>query len=166
MPDKSYLQGPATNLTGLIATSVGDGSGRFKWSPAGGNRPQWTPHNFVVMGTLAVPSGATNYFAPMTVDAPANLQTVQLIRAKGCIRTPSGATVTIKVQRSTGGGAPADVSGLTGISLSSGPTLTVQTLSTPVTLVDGDTLYAVITAVTGTPDSLTFGLTLAYTTLP
>lgn len=115
------------------------------------------PHTFQVAGPVAVASGDTYYIPPFYVPKPTG-QSVSL--AKAIFRINSGASATVKLQRAALGGAAADITGFTGISVQT----TDSWIGGPSTaLADGDKIALVVTAISGSPMNLTFTIYLDYT---
>lgn len=111
-----------------------------------------TDHTWTVGGTVAVPSGDTNFIPPMFVTN-ATGQTVSLARAKHKLN--SGTSATVSVQRNG-----SNVTGFTDLTVT---TTATTTNPTDVALTDGDTLAIVVTAVNGTPKNMTFTIVLKHT---
>lgn len=110
------------------------------------------PHTFTVPGEVKVPSGDTDYLVPMFVPVPAGF-TATLVRCRH--RINSGTSATVKLQR-----AGVDLSGLTGISVTT--TSTTTTPATAPTFSDLDLLALVVTAVSGTPRNMSFTVDVRY----
>lgn len=108
------------------------------------------PHTWAISGTVAVPSGDTDFILPFFVPVPAG-QTVALKAARYVIN--SGTSATVKMQKNG-----VDATGYTAISV----TTTAATTSADVTLADNDKLALVVTAVSGAPKNLTFTIYLDY----
>lgn len=106
--------------------------------------------NFVVPGTIAVAAGATNYIPPMFVNAAGLTATLTAVRY--VIR--AGTSATFKVQKNG-----VDMTGFTGIAAG---TTAATTTPTAVSVADGDAVAVVVTAVSGSPDSLTVELVFSY----
>ena len=103
-----------------------------------------TPHSWTVTGSIAVPSGDSDYIPPFYIPVPAG-QTVNLVAAR--YRINSGTSATVKLQRNG-----VDVGGFTGLSVT-----TVDTSTTgSVALADNDVLALVVTGISGSPKNMTF----------
>lgn len=114
------------------------------------------PHTFTVNGTVAVPSGDTDFIIPMTVPVPTN-QTVTLVGARGLIN--SGTSVTCKLQKGSSIGGLADITGYTSMSVST----TVGSIgSGSSSFSNNDLLALVVTAVSGTPKNMMVTVILQY----
>lgn len=98
---------------------------------------------WAIGGTIAVPSGDTDFLIPTTLSEITNEVTV-LDRVRYSIN--SGTSVTFKLQ--VGG---VDAAGFTGLSATTTPTLTNPA---DVAIADLDRLAPVVTAVAGTPKNL------------
>lgn len=106
-----------------------------------------TAHTFVVSGVIAVPSGQVDYINPFFVSVPAG-RTLKLIKARHRLNSAAGNTVTAKLQING-----SDATGFTGLTVSATSTLTDPT---DITLADGDLISLVVTAVSGTPQNMSF----------
>lgn len=151
-------------LVGLGANTLQElpASTNGKWLSLVAGLPSWqtlpadpaktirVPHTFTVYGTVAVPSGDTNYIVPFFVPVPAG-QTATLVAARHVIH--SGTSATVKVQKNG-----VDATGFTGISV----TGTATTTSGSVALANNDLLALVVTAVSGSPTNLTFTAYIDY----
>lgn|SRR5574343_478504 len=113
-------------------------------------------HTFTVNGTVAVPSGDTDFIIPMTVSVPSGA-VVTLIGARAVIN--SGTSVTCNLQRGTTIAGLANITGYTTMSV----TTTLGTVgSGTTTFNDNDLLVPVVTAVSGTPKNMMFSVKLEY----
>lgn len=112
-----------------------------------------TPHTWTVQGSIAIPSGDTDFIPPFFVPVPAGA-TVTLKRARYKIN--SGTSATMKLQKNG-----SDVSGYTGLSVT---TTAAQTVN-DATFVDNDVLALVVTAVSGSPKNLSFTVVLEESVL-
>lgn len=108
-------------------------------------------HTFIIPGTIAVASGATNYIPPIFVTVPSGM-TVKLSKCRYIIR--AGTSVTFKLQKNG-----SDITGFTGMSAT---TTAASTTPTAVTLADDDRIAVVVTAISAAPDSLSVKLVLDY----
>jgi hypothetical protein len=111
-----------------------------------------TVHTFAVGGTIAVPSGDTDFIPPFFISKMAG-QTVKLVKAR--YRINGGTSATVKLQNNG-----SDITGFTGMSVT---TTTAETDPTDVTLADNDLIALVVTAVSGTPKNLSVTLVLEHT---
>lgn len=109
---------------------------------------------WTVTGTLALPSGATNYINDVPVFVPPGWSAC-VLSAVHKIR--NGTSATVKVKRRTHGGAFADLTGWTGISVTTTDTTTTPS-GTPIAIADKDFIVPEITAVSGSPDNLVFAV--------
>ena len=150
----NYAQLPSTNSQGYVLTSKGDGSGGGYWvAPSTlitGAKTRYDDYTFSVSGTLAVPSGATNFLPPFFKVLQSG-ETATLVSVRYMVRA---GTATISINQN-GSGA----TGFTGLSVTTTPT---STTPTPVTVTSGDYFAPVITAVSGS-DGLSCTLTFAVT---
>ena len=107
------------------------------------------PHTYAVQGLLAVASGATNFLPNFFVPVPPG-QTCALVAVRAMIRNASD-SVTLKIQQNG-----ADITGMTGISVTNSPATT--TLASFIDVFDDDHFGVIITALGTAPDglSLTF----------
>lgn len=109
------------------------------------------PHTFTVTGTVAVPSGDTDFITPFFVPVITG-DTVKLV---GCrYRINSGTSVTAKLQVNG-----SDATGFTGISVT---TTSASTTPTAITLANNDIIALVVTAVSGTPKNMSFSVFLEH----
>lgn len=99
---------------------------------------------YSVSGSLAVPSGATNFLPPFFMPVPAG-QTVNLVSVIGVVN--GGTSVTLDVTQNGSG-----VTGLTGLTITTSPSSAGPTSATAVA--NNDQFAVVITAISGTPDGL------------
>jgi hypothetical protein len=125
----NYTVAPATTQQGLVAVSVGDGTGSFQWVPATSlvvtipAKTWYDNHIYSVSGTLAVPSGTgsvpnvgpTAFLPPFPYVFPA-ASTVTLVAVRYFCRSGT-ATMTCYQNGSA-------IAALTGLSVSSTPTTT------------------------------------------
>lgn len=110
------------------------------------------PHTFTLSGTVLVPVGQTDFVCPFFVKVPAS-QTVKLISARH--RINSGTSATVKLQKNG-----SDITGFTGISVT---TSAADTDPADVSLANNDVISLVVTAVSGTPQNMSFTLFFEYT---
>lgn len=104
-------------------------------------------HTFVVTGTVAVPSGATNYLPPFF----AAVREGTSLKLVGCrYKIHSGTSATVKVQING-----SDATGFTGLVVT---TTAASTTPTAITLAHEDLVALVVTAVSGAPTHLSFTL--------
>ena len=130
---------PNTTQNGLALISAGDGqNSTIFWT---GNYDSKT---YVVSGTVAVPSGATNFLPPFFLPVPAG-QTWTLMGVRAMIRAGTSATVAIQQNG-------VSIGGLTAVVVTTTATNTLATTPSPVT--DGDYFAPVVTAISGTPDGM------------
>lgn len=113
--------------------------------------PIRTSHTFAVGGTIAVPSGATDFIPPMYVSLGA-IETAKIVKVLYSIQ--SGTSATCKVQK-----AGVDVTGLTGLAVTTTPGSTTPTAAT---VAEGDSIAVVVTAVSGAPTNLSFTVILEH----
>lgn len=99
-------------------------------------------HTWTISGSIAVPSGDTDYIPGMWVPVPAG-QTVALVAVR--YRINSGTSATIKLQ---GGGV--DIGGFTGLSATTADTSTTGSVA----MTDNLYLAPVVTAVAGSPKNM------------
>jgi hypothetical protein len=127
---------PNTNTPGLVLVSKGTGQNDSVWAAL------ILPYTYSVSGTLAVPSGATNYLPPFFV--PGNMQLLSVI---GMTRSGS---LTLEIQYNG-----SNIGGLTGLTIDTTPST-----NSPTDQVNGnagDYFAPVITSVSGADGlSLTF----------
>ena len=115
------------------------------------------PHTYAVPGLLAVASGMNNYLPPWFVPVQQG-QYVAITSLRGMIR--SGTSVTLNIQHGVWNGTSGitwtTITGLSGIVVGpyTTPTAATFTPTNPEVIADGDLLAVVVTAVSGTPDSL------------
>jgi hypothetical protein len=109
------------------------------------------PHTFAVGGDIVVPSGDTDYIPPFFVNVPSG-KLVNLVSCRH--RINSGTSATVKVQRNG-----VDVTGFTGISVT---TTATTTNPADIAIANNDMIAIVVTAISGTPRSLSFTLFLEY----
>lgn len=115
-------------------------------------------HSFLVGGSIAIPSGDTDYIPPVFIPVPAG-RTAKLRACRH--RINSGTSVTAKLQIAPGaGGAFADATGFTGMSITTAATTTDPT---DITLTDNDVIMLVVTAISGSPKNLSMSLYVEYT---
>jgi len=100
-------------------------------------------HTYAIPGEIKIASGSTDFICGFRISLPngqsATLSTVAFKLFDG--------TATLKLQKNG-----TDITGLTTLSVTS--TLSTTTLSTPITLADGDVINAVVVSVSGTPHCL------------
>lgn len=137
-------------ITGVIALS---GTG----SATTGSKTNHTHvfrsiHTWLVSGSVVVPSGAVAYLPP-SIASVSTGETLQIVEARYVIR--SGTSVTVSVQKNgstiTGGGS---------ISVT---TTKASTTPTATALVAGDDFAPVVTAVSGSPDGMSFTIVVEHT---
>jgi len=107
-------------------------------------------HSYLVSGSIAVPSGQTDFIVPFTVQF-ASGQTANLVTARYSIN--AGTSVTLDVTRNG-----SNITGYTGISVTTTPATTTQTQA----LTSDDELAIVISGVSGSPFNLSFTLFIEY----
>lgn len=107
-------------------------------------------HSYLVSGSIAVPSGQTDFIVPFTVQF-ASGQTANLVTARYSIN--AGTSVTLDVTRNG-----SNITGYTGISVTTTPATTTQTQA----LSSDDELAIVISGVSGSPFNLSFTLFIEY----
>lgn len=110
------------------------------------------PHTWAVAGEIKVPAGNADVIPGFFVPPLAAGQTVKLVSARHQIG--AGTSVTAKLQRNG-----VDITGFTALSVT-----TTSTLTDPadVSLAAGDYVQLIVTAVSGTPQNLSFTLSLEY----
>lgn len=146
----SSYSAPDTTVT--VALDSGSLSGSLTEVMLGGiaqsqaTRTIQVGHTYTISGSIAVPSGDTDFICPFFVPVLSGT-TVTLKRARHIIN--SGTSVTCKLQKNG-----ADLSGYTGISV----TTTAASTTADATLADNDKLALVVTAVAGSPKNLSFTL--------
>ncbi len=106
-------------------------------------------HTFALMGTIAVPSGDTDFIPPFYIEPPQGC-TPYLISLKHKIN--SGTSVTYKLQING-----SDATGFTALSAT---TTEAVVNPTDVVLASGDRVAVVVTAVSGAPKNLTISLVI------
>lgn len=136
------MSAPFTTTAGLFLQSLGDSQGSSVW----GTIDTYDNDTYSVSGTLAVPSGATNYLPPFFKVFPSNV-TYTLIGIEAMVRSGS-CTISIDQNGSA-------VSGLSAVSVTTSATTTNAT--SPASVTSGDYFSPVITAV-----SLADGLSLTF----
>lgn len=109
------------------------------------------PHTWAITGSIAVPSGDTDYIPPFFIPVPSG-QTANLVAAR--YRINSGTSATVKLQQNG-----VDIGGYTGLSVTTTPTSTTSSVA----LADNDLLALIVTAVAGTPKNLSFTVYLDLT---
>ena len=124
---------PNTSIAGQLLSSRGTGQNDSVWVSL------TLPYTYSVSGTLAVPSGATNFLPPFF--SPGGMQLLSVI---GMTRSGS---LTLDIQQNGSG-----IAGLTGLAISNTPSTNSPT--NQVTASPGDYFAPVITAISGTPDGL------------
>lgn len=112
----------------------------------------YTTHTWAISGTIAVPSGDTDFIIPMFVSEGAN-EVVVLDKVRYIINSGTSATFKLQVNGS-------DATGFTGISCT---TTAATTDPSDVSLSDLDKLAPVVTAVSGTPKNMTITIFLKHT---
>jgi hypothetical protein len=140
---------PNTTQAGLVATSVGDGSGAARWQlPATVPvvKTFYITRSFAVKGTLVVPVGVADDIPPFSETFPA-IQTENLIGVVGML---IAGTADIDCYRN---GSP--ITGLTSLALTTTPTET--DLGSPLSISTGDIFTAFLTSV-----SAAVGLSLGF----
>lgn len=110
------------------------------------------PHTWAVAGEVKVPSGNNDVIPGFFVPSLAAGQTVKLVEARHKIG--AGTSATVKLQKNG-----ADITGFTGISVTTTATLTNPT---DVSLAAGDYIQPVVTAVSGAPNNMSFTVALEY----
>jgi len=108
-------------------------------------------HTFTIYGEIKVPSGNTDYICPFFLDLPTG-QTAKLVTCRYLIN--SGVSVVFKLQVND-----SDIAGFTGLSA----TMVAEANPADVTLVDGDKIALVVTAVSGAPENLSVTVFIDYT---
>jgi len=147
----NYSQLPSTNSQGYILFSKGDGSGGGVWgSPSTLTKTRYVTHTFAVSGTLAVPSGATNFLPPFFMVL-ASGETATLVSVRYMVRS---GTCTFTLNQNGSGAA-----GFTGISVTTTPT---STTPTAVAVSNNDYFAPVLTAVSSA-DGLSVTVVFAVT---
>lgn len=111
----------------------------------------WVGHTFGVAGAIAVPVGDLDFIVPLYVPVFAG-RTVKLAKCRYKIN--SGTSVTAKLQING-----VDATGFTGISVT---TTTAETDPTNIALADGDRINLVVTAVSGSPQNMSFTIVLEH----
>lgn len=134
------LQIPSGAVVGAVAVS--DASGNIAWQEF----PEFK--SWTVYGTIAVPSGDTNYIPPIFVNVPA-WNTLSLVKCRYVIHT--GTSVTFDLQRNG-----ASITGFTGLSA----TTTAATTTGSQALANDDLIQPVVTAISGTPANLTIEIVM------
>lgn len=107
---------------------------------------------YAIAGEIKVPVGQVDFIVPFFVSLAAG-QTADLVKARHQINV--GTSVTCKLQKNG-----IDIAGFTGISVTTTP---ADTNPTDVVLADNDELALVVTAVSGTPQNMTFTLFIEHT---
>lgn len=108
-------------------------------------------HTYAISGEIKVPSGDTDFIIPFFFSL-ASGQTANIREVRYSIN--SGTSATVKLQRNGG-----DITGYTGISVTTTPTATLQTQA----LSDNDEIALVVTAVSGTPKNMNFTIFIEST---
>ena len=109
-------------------------------------------HTWTISGTIAVPSGDTDFICPFYVDLITG-QTVAIAGYKAVINAGTSVTLDVKVNGS-------NATGFTAISVT---TTAGGAFPGNVSLSDGDKVAIVVSAVSGTPKNMSFSLFLEYT---
>lgn len=154
---KSFVEGSLVQTDGSTVNAAGSITnamlaGSIAASKLASYPKLVVPHTFTLSGTVLVPVGQTDYVCPFFLKVPST-QTVKLISARH--RINSGTSATVKLQNNG-----SDITGFTGISVT---TTAADTDPADVTLANNDLLSLVVTAVSGTPQNLSFTLFLEYT---
>ena len=110
-----------------------------------------TTNTFAIGGLISVASGDTDFIPPFFFQKNGN-QTSVLKKVRH--RINSGTSATVKLQKNA-----ADITGYTGITVTTTPTTTTQDH----TLADGDVIALVVTDVSGSPQNLTVTLVIEHT---
>lgn len=136
-----------------IGPVTGSGSG-------GGGGPQTVTvmSNSVTSGPIAPAEGATNYIPPIFVAAPSG----QSATLTGVYTHCRAGSITLGVTRTAIDGSGGSIPSLGTVTVS---TVTEYT-SASQALADGDRLEIYVSLVSGTPDNMTVGFEIAYTTVP
>ena len=136
-----------SNIT--ITTADNSGSNRVDVTIAGTAVTKTFRHSqtWTIGGYINVPVGDIDYINPLFVSVAAG-QTLKLVACRH--RINAGTSATVKLQRNG-----SDITGFTGLSVT-----TVSTTTDPadVTLSDGDMLQLIVTAISGTPQNMSFSL--------
>jgi len=154
---KSFVEGSVVQTDGSTVNAVGSITnamlaGSIAASKLASYPKIVVPHTFTLSGTVIVPVGQTDFICPFFVKVPST-QTVKLISARH--RINSGTSATVKLQNNG-----SDITGFTGISVT---TTAADTDPADVTLANNDLISLVVTAVSGTPQNMSFTLFFEYT---
>lgn len=150
-----------TTAAGDVAVmlSLGSGNWRCIWYQRANGKsitPRTitinVPHTWAVAGEVKVPAGDNDVIPGFFVPTLAAGQTVRLMQAR--YKIGAGTSATVKLQKNG-----ADITGFTGISVT---TTAGTTTPTAVTLAAGDFIQPIVTAVSGTPQNMTFSVALEY----
>jgi hypothetical protein len=131
-----YLKAASGETTGLIWDTI-------SWQEG---------YTFAVGGTIAVPSGDTDYIPGFFVMVPTG-QSSTIAQCRYKINSGTSATCKLQING-------VDATGFTGISAA---TTAATTNPANVALADGDYVTLVVTAVAGTPKNLSFTVVLEHT---
>lgn len=107
-------------------------------------------HSYLISGSIAVPSGETDFIVPFFVQFAAG-QTANLVTARHSIN--AGTSVTVNLQRNGG-----TITGYSGVSVTTTPTTTTQTQA----LTSDDEIALVVTGVSGSPFNMNFTIFIEY----
>ncbi len=135
----------------LIGAGLDLAAGTLSATGGGGDKVLRIGHSYLVSGSIAVPSGQTDFIVPFTVQF-ASGQTANLVTARYSIN--AGTSVTLDVTRNG-----SNITGYTGISVTTTPATTTQTQA----LSSDDELAIVVSGVSGSPFNMSFTLFVEYT---
>lgn len=121
-------------------------------APGGGDSTMRIPHTWAIAGEISVPVGQTDFIVPMFVSLAAG-QTASLVKARHQIQAGTSVTLDVEVN---GVGA----TGFTGISVTTTPT---DTDPSDVVLSNNDEISIVVSAVSGTPQNMSFTIFIEVT---
>lgn len=144
-------------LTTREGTPINVGNVRGAAGPTGPAGPDTQrtariPHTFTIPGIIAIPSGDTDYIPGMFIDLPAGkTAAISLARA----RINGGTSATVQLRRNGSGLHTAAV-----VTTTAGD---ISMTGAPVALADNDYLQIVISAISGTPQNLSFTIYVDYT---
>lgn len=132
--------------SGVTITATDNaGSNRVDLTFAASSKTFRHGQSWTIGGFVNAAQGDIDYINPIFVSVTAG-QTLNLVSCR--YRINSGTSVTVKLQRNG-----ADITGFTGLSVT---TTTTTTDPADVLLADGDMLQLVVTAVSGSPQNLSF----------
>ena len=144
------IQAKVTSGTGIImADTASNPLVIGVMQGGGGSVVRRIGHTYAITGEVAVPSGQTDFIIPFFVSL-AGGQTAKLVKARHQINAGTSVTADLELN-----GTPA--AGFSGISVTTTPT---DTDPADVVLADNDELALVVTAVSGTPENMTFTIFL------